>query len=70
MRVRGERNTILMPGLVNGRTAVVNYVRNGRGEVSDVWILSAREAALPLLSAPLAIKPLVPDPSALPSYTN
>ena len=71
VRVRDERNAIVMPGIINGRTAVVNYVRNGRGEVSEIWILSAQEAKLALKPVPsFSTKPLQVSSDALPSYTN
>ena len=50
-RVHNERNAIVMPGRLNGRTATVNYVRE-RGVVREVWILSEREAAIPLKPKP------------------
>jgi hypothetical protein len=58
VRVRDERNAIVMPGRVNGRTATVNYLRDSKGMVREVWILSAREAAIPLAPPPGAIKPM------------
>jgi hypothetical protein len=44
-RVYSVRNTILMPNRVNGSTAIVNYLRDDRGRVSQVWILTPAEAA-------------------------
>ena len=38
VRVRDERNAIVMPGVVNGRTAVVNYLRAARGQVREVGL--------------------------------
>ena len=70
VRVRNERNTVVMPGIINGSTAVVNYVRNGRGEVSEVWILSPQEVAVPLKPVPIMTKPLPISSDALPSYAN
>jgi hypothetical protein len=54
VRVYSERNTLLRPVRVNGRTAIVNYLRqgrDGRGKVREVWILTPAEAAAPLPDA-------------------
>ena len=45
VRVYSVRNTILMPNRVNGSSAIVNYLRDDRGRVSHVWILTPAEAA-------------------------
>jgi hypothetical protein len=50
VRIHSERNTLVRPGGLNGRTAIVNYLREGRdaqGKVREVWILSAEEIAVP-----------------------
>ena len=60
VRVRDERNAIVMPGIVNGRSVVVNYLRSPRGTVSDVWILSPQEAAIPLKPVPGMRRPAEP----------
>ncbi|MFT3779612.1 MAG: hypothetical protein QM772_15295 [Ottowia sp.] len=60
VRVRDERNAIVMPGIVNGRSAVVNYLRSARGTISDVWILSPQEAAIPLKPVPGMPRPAEP----------
>ena len=69
VRVRDERNAIVMPGVVNGRTAVVNYLRDARGQVREVWILSPQEAALPLKPVPTTRRP-APSADATASYTH
>jgi hypothetical protein len=61
VRVHDERNAIVMPGRVNGRTAIVNYLRDARGTVREVWLLSAQEAATPLQPAPTST-PAAPLP--------
>lgn len=69
VRVRDERNAIVMPGTVNGRSAVVNYLRDARGQVREVWILSPQEAALPLKPVPTTRRP-APSADATASYTH
>jgi len=58
-RVYSVHNTILMPNRVNGSTAIVNYLRDDRGRVSKVWILTAAEAAMPLHPGMPAQQPVV-----------
>jgi len=70
VRVRDERNAIVMPGIVNGRTAVVNYLRDARGEVREVWILSAQEAAIPLKPRPGTPRPATAASGATASFVN
>ena len=69
VRVRDERNAIVMPGTVNGRSAVVNYLRDARGQVREVWILSPQEAAIPLKPVPTTLRP-APSADATASYAN
>ena len=57
VRVHDERNALVRPGHVNGRSAVVNYVRDGGGTVREVWILSEQEAAIPLKRVPGVAQP-------------
>jgi hypothetical protein len=71
VRVRDERNALVMPGVVNGRTAVVNYLRDGGGTVREVRILSAQEAAIALRPLPAGLqKPAVISSDALASFVN
>jgi hypothetical protein len=51
-RIRGPNNMLLMSGAIVGQSLVVNYLRNTSGEVHDVWVLTAAEAALPLPAQP------------------
>ncbi|HQD15738.1 MAG TPA: hypothetical protein PLY54_09840 [Ottowia sp.] len=69
VRVRDERNAIVMPGTVNGRSAVVNYLRDARGQVREVWILSPQEAAIPLKPVPTTLRP-ARSADATTSYAN
>jgi hypothetical protein len=47
-RIRGLNNMLVLSGAIVGQNLVVNYVRNPTGEVHDVWVLTAAEAALKL----------------------
>lgn len=44
-RVRDTNNLIQMPATLVGRKAVVNYTLELEGQLLDVWILTAQEAA-------------------------
>ncbi|HEX6092229.1 MAG TPA: hypothetical protein VFZ07_02690 [Dongiaceae bacterium] len=44
-RVRDADNLIQMPATLAGRKAVVNYTLELEGQLLDVWILTAQEAA-------------------------
>jgi hypothetical protein len=58
-RIYSERNSLLVPHRVNGRTAIVNYQRQGRdgsGKVRQVWILTPEEVAKPAPNTPNAVK--------------
>jgi len=47
-RIRDTRNLFVTSGtLATGRPYLVNYTRNHEGQISEVWILTAEEAALP-----------------------
>jgi len=47
-RIRGTNNLLVLSCAIVGQSLVVNYVRTPTGEVHDVWILTAAEAALKL----------------------
>ncbi len=51
-RIRGQNNMLLMSGAIAGQNLLVNFVRNPTGEVHDVWVLTAAEAALKLPTQP------------------
>ena len=57
VRVRDERNALVRPGHIAGRTAIVNYLRDAGGRVREVWILSEAEAAIPLKRVPGVAQP-------------
>lgn len=44
-RVRTEQNTIALSGTLQGKSFVVNYLRDPAGLVRDIWILTPDEAA-------------------------
>ena len=44
-RVRDANNLIQLPASLAGRKAVVNYTLELEGQLLDVWILTAQEAA-------------------------
>ena len=44
-RVRDANNLIQLPATLAGRKAVVNYTLELEGQLLDVWILTAQEAA-------------------------
>ena len=44
-RIKGVSNTLVMSGSLVDQELVVNYTLNG-GQVHEVWLLDAREAAL------------------------
>jgi hypothetical protein len=47
-RIRGQNNMLVLSGSIVGQNLLVNFVRNPTGEVQDVWVLTAAEAALKL----------------------
>jgi hypothetical protein len=44
-RIRDAQNRIVLTGALVGQTLRVNYTRENAGQVHEVWILSAEEAA-------------------------
>ena len=44
-RVRDANNLIQLPAALAGRKAIVNYTLELEGQLLDVWILTAQEAA-------------------------
>src|SRR5574337_1560308 len=46
-RIYGPNNRIVLSSSLVGLTLVVNYTRDSRGLVHDVWILTDAEARLP-----------------------
>ncbi len=43
-RIKGVNNGLVMSGALVGQSVLVNYVRDGQGQVSEVWILGPEEA--------------------------
>ncbi|MDO8248444.1 MAG: hypothetical protein Q7T78_01815, partial [Rhodoferax sp.] len=43
-RIKGVNNGLLMSGALVGKSVLVNYVRDGQGQISEVWILGPEEA--------------------------
>ena len=43
-RIKGVNNGLLMSGALVGKSVLVNYVRDGQGQISEVWLLGAEEA--------------------------
>lgn len=44
-RIHGENNLLVLSGSIAGQKLVVNYTRELRGELLEVWILNASERA-------------------------
>jgi len=51
-RIHGTDNMLRMSGTLMGQKVVVNLVRESLGQVHEVWILTAAEAALKLPTGP------------------
>ena len=51
-RIHDTANRLVMSAALTGDNLLINYVRESNGMVSEVWILTASEAALPLPPAP------------------
>jgi len=51
-RIRAVNNMLVLSGALIGEKLLVNFVRNPTGEVHEVWILTAAEAALKLPTQP------------------
>jgi hypothetical protein len=62
LRIHDERNATVVYGRVNGRTAIVNYLRNTNGAVREVWILTPEEIAAPPPPPPAATGPVTAQP--------
>jgi hypothetical protein len=45
-RIHGADNLLLMSGTLVNQALVVNYLREGAGNVHEVWILNSEEAKL------------------------
>lgn len=45
--IKSTANTGVVPMSLVGRTHVVNFTRNGQGQVNKVWLLTLAEARLP-----------------------
>jgi hypothetical protein len=43
-RIKGVNNGLVMSGALVGQSVLVNYVRDGQGLISEVWLLGAEEA--------------------------
>ncbi|WPB56150.1 hypothetical protein [Xylophilus sp. GOD-11R] len=51
-RIRDTRNLLVTSGtLANGQAIAVNYTRDPQGQINEVWVLTAEEAALPRAGA-------------------
>lgn len=46
-RIFNLHNRVQLPVTLAGQTLVVNYRRTATGQISQVWLLSAQEAAVP-----------------------
>jgi hypothetical protein len=46
-RIRGANNLIVQSAGLSGQPLLVHYTRDGRGELREIWILRADEAANP-----------------------
>ncbi len=44
-RIRGQNNMLAMSGSLTGYKMLVHYTLDGMGQIKDVWILTAAEAA-------------------------
>lgn len=56
-RIVGLNNNLLMPASITGQKLVVNYRRNFQGQVSEVWVLTQKEAKAPIRKNQLLGKP-------------
>lgn len=45
--IKSTANTSVVPMALVGRTHVINFTRNGQGQVNQVWLLTLSEAKLP-----------------------
>lgn len=45
--IKSTANTSVVPMALVGRTHVINFTRNGQGQVNKVWLLTLAEAKLP-----------------------
>jgi hypothetical protein len=50
-RIFNQDNMIEMPAALRGSNIVVNYTVDGAGDIDRIWILTADEAALKVLTA-------------------
>lgn len=51
-RIHNTNNLLVLSGTLRGRELVVNYLRERNGLISEVWILTPREAEEERASAP------------------
>ena len=51
-RIRGTHNMLVMSGAVIGQPLLVRYLREPQGQLHDIWILTAAEAAQPIARVP------------------
>ncbi len=63
VRVHDEYNRIPLRGKLIGKTFIVNYVRDPRGVIREVWILNDREIQqkMPREKAPSLLERLIGD---------
>lgn len=45
--IKSTNNTSVVPASLAGRTHVINFTRNGQGQVNKVWLLNLMEAQQP-----------------------
>lgn len=50
-RIRAANNMLVMSGGLSGQRLLVNYLRDGAGQIREVWILSTTEAREKRVSA-------------------
>ena len=43
-RIHGRRNQLVMSAALIGQTVTVRYLRNGFGDITEVWLLTQEEA--------------------------
>jgi hypothetical protein len=63
-RIRGANNLITQSAALTGVTLLVNYTRDGQGQLNEVWLLRVDEAQLPWPTSAQEAAELVFDPAA------
>jgi hypothetical protein len=64
LRIRNEQNFLQLPSALQDKKYLVHYALNGFGQIQDIWILTAAEAAKrPWPSTPEEASKWVFDPT-------